>query len=191
MADRRTTAAALWVALLLAPACALAGDYRQVAGSRLAFAGEYDGAVFTGRFETFDTTLRFDPARPGEARLDVVVAMDSVDSDSRERDETLRDAAFFAVAQFPEARFTASGFVPQGDGQYLAHGSLRLRGTTAPVTLRLAWQPGPRPVLEARGTVARLRFGVGGGEWADTSLVPDPIAISAKVLLAPVPAEAD
>ena len=28
-------------------------------------------------------------------------------------------------------------------------------------------------------------FGVGGGEWADTGLIPDAIAISTKVMLVP------
>lgn len=189
MADRRARAALL--ACMWLPALAPAADFRQGDGSRLAFAGEYDGAVFAGRFEDFDTRLRFDAARPQDARLDVVVSMASVDSDSHERDETLRDAAFFAVSRFPEARFTASGFVPQDDGGYLAHGRLQLRGTTAPVTLRIAWQPGARPVLQARATVSRLRFGVGEGDWADTTLLPDAIAVSAKVVLDPVPAPVD
>ena len=175
------------LALLLVPIPGWAADYAQAAGSTLAFAGEYDGEVFTGRFPGFDTTLHFDPARPGSARLEVVVPLASVDTGSRERDDTLRDAAFFAVARFPAARYTASGFVPQADGSFLAHGTLELRGATAPVTLRLAWHPGPRPVLEARASVSRTRFGVGGGDWADTTLLPDAIAVSARVVLAPVP----
>lgn len=191
MADRRAFAVGLLLVLLLAPAAAWAGDYRQSAGSRLAFAGEYDGEVFTGRFQDFDTVLHFDPAYPQDARLDVVVELASVDSDSRERDDTLRDAAFFAVARFPQARYTASGFLPQGDGRYLAHGLLQLRSTSAPVTLRITWHPGARPVLEARATVSRTRFGVGGGDWADTTLLPDGIAVSAKVLLVPAAAPAD
>jgi polyisoprenoid-binding protein YceI len=40
-------------------------------------------------------------------------------------------------------------------------------------------------VLTGKATVKRLDFGVGGGDWADTSLIPNEIAISTKVLLAP------
>lgn len=191
MAERRARATALSAALLLASPLAWADDYRQAAGSRLAFAGEYDGAVFTGRFPDFETKVRFDPASPQDARLDVAVRLASVDSDSRERDDTLRDAAFFAVEHFPEARYTAHGFVPLGGGRYLAHGQLQLRGTTAPVTLRLTWRPGVRPLLEARATVSRLRFGVGAGDWADTTLMPDAIAVSAKVVLDAAPERVD
>jgi polyisoprenoid-binding protein YceI len=37
-------------------------------------------------------------------------------------------------------------------------------------------------VLTGKATVKRLAFGVGGGDWADTALIPDAIAISTKVV---------
>lgn len=180
----RATRFAFGLAVLLLPCSALAEDYRQAAGSTLAFAGEYDGETFTGTFPGFRTTLRFDPGRPEDARLDVVIPLSGVDTKSSERDEMLRDAAFFAVARHPEARYTASGFRADGKGGYVTEGTLELRGVRAPVTLHLQWHPGERPVLEARAAVSRTRFGVGSGDWADTSMLPDAIAVSARVVLA-------
>lgn len=176
----------LGIALVLAclPFGALATDYRQAPGSTLAFASEYDGETFTGKFPEFRTTLRFDPARPEQARLEVAIPLASVDTGSSERDDMLREAAFFAVGRHPEARYTATGFRKDGPGRYIAEGMLELRGVTAPVTLHLAWHPGERPVLEARASVSRTRFGVGGGDWADTTMLPDGVAISARVVLA-------
>jgi len=176
--------ACLFGATLLSPAV-WAADYTQAEGSTLAFAGEYDGEVFTGRFPGFRTTLAFDPARPGEAKLEVVVPLAGVDTGSAERDDMLLDAAFFAVSRFPRARYTASGFRALGQGRYVAEGTLELRGVSAPVTLRLQWHPGEHPVLEARASVSRTRFGVGGGDWADTTVLPDAIAVSARVVLRP------
>ena len=178
----RIACALLLVAALLPPG-AQAADYTQAPGSTLAFAGEYDGEVFAGRLPGFHTTLAFDPARPGEARLDVVVPLAGVDPGSAERDDMLRDAAFFAVSRFPQARYTATGFRALGDGQFVAEGTLDLRGVRAPVTLQLQWMPGEQPVLQARASVSRSRFGVGGGDWADTTVLPDAIAISARVVL--------
>jgi len=40
-------------------------------------------------------------------------------------------------------------------------------------------------VLSGKATVKRLAFGVGGGDWADTALIPDAIAISTKVVFKP------
>ena len=172
------------VAALLSPGL-LAAEYTQAPGSTLAFAGEYDGEVFSGRFPGFRTTLAFDPARPGNARLDVVVPLAGADTGSAERDDMLRDTAFFAVSRFPVARYTAAGFRPLGDGGYVAEGILELRGVRAPETLRLRWHPGKQPVLEARASVSRTRFGVGIGDWADTTVLPDAIAVSARVVLQP------
>lgn len=180
---RIALAATLAFGLAALPSGAIAADYRQVAGSTLAFASEYDGETFSGTFPEFRTTLRFDPARPEDARLEVVIPLASVDTDSSERDDTLRDAAFFAVTRHPQARYTATGFRVDGEGGYVADGTLELRGTSAPVTLRMEWHPGDRPVLEARASVSRTRFGVGSGDWADTSILPDAVAVSARVIL--------
>ncbi|HOU66859.1 MAG TPA: polyisoprenoid-binding protein, partial [Thermomonas sp.] len=51
-----------------------------------------------------------------------------------------------------------------------------------PVVLEFTWTPGAAPVLSGKATVKRLAFGVGGGDWADTALIPDAIAISTKVV---------
>ena len=40
--------------------------------------------------------------------------------------------------------------------------------------------------MKDKATVKRLEFGVGGGDWADTTLIPNAIAISTKVVFAPL-----
>jgi YceI-like domain. len=62
---------------------------------------------------------------------------------------------------------------------------LSLHGVSKPVTLTFTWTPGAKPVLSGKATVKRLDFGVGGGDWADTSLLPNEIAVSTKVILQP------
>ena len=52
-----------------------------------------------------------------------------------------------------------------------------------PVTLTFTWTPGAQPVLNGKATVKRLDFGVGGGDWADTALIPNEVAVSTKVVL--------
>lgn len=185
MTVRARLAALACVAAMLPSPAVVATDYQQETGSTLAFASKYDGEVFTGRFPGFRTTLSFDPARPQDAQLDVVIPLADVDTDSAERDDMLRDAAFFAVARFPQARYTATGFRPDGEGRYVAEGTLELKGIKAPVTLRIAWIAGEQPILEARALVPRTRFSVGTGDWADTGMIPDAVAVNARVVLSP------
>lgn len=165
---------------------AAAAEYVQDSGV-LTFASEYQGEIFTGTFPGFRTTLDFDPAAPQDARLDVVIPLASASTDNAERDNTLQSADFFNVARFAQARYTARGFRSTGGNGYAADGTLELRGIRKPVTLTLTWTPGERPLLTGKAAVSRLDFGVGGGDWADTGIIPDVVAISTRVHFTPAP----
>jgi polyisoprenoid-binding protein YceI len=182
---RNTVFAAALV--LAASTSALAADYAQAPGSRLTFAGAYQGEVFTGHFPGFTTRFTFDPKQLADAKLDVVIPMASATTDNADYDGELRGSAFFDTGKFAQARYTATRFRALGGNQYAADGTLALRGVSKPVTLTFTWTPGAKPVLTGKATVRRLDFGVGGGEWADTSLIPNAIAISTKVVFEPAP----
>ena len=173
------------VALLAGPAAA--ADYVQAPGSSLAFASSYDGERFTGTFPGFATRLTFDPAQPAKASLDVTIPLAGARTGNGDRDQTLQGADFFNAAKFAQARYSARGFRHLGGNQYAADGTLSLRGVSKPVTLTFAWTPGARPVLAGKSVLKRLDFGVGGGDWADTSTIPAEVAISTRVVLQAAP----
>ncbi len=185
MTIKLTTPAAVAAALagLLGSTPAFAADYVQADGSTLAFATHYDGEVFAGTFPGFSTQLSFDPAEPASGKLEVTIPLAGARSGNSDRDSTLQGADFFNVARFAQARYTAQGFRSLGNDQYAADGTLALRGVSKPVTLTFTWQPGAQPVLVGKATVKRLDFGVGGGDWADTTTIPDETAISTRVVL--------
>lgn len=182
-ARRIAGALALAAALLAAPAWAT--DYVQAPGSSLAFATKYQGEVFVGRFPGFSTALRFDPAALADARLDVRIPLAQATVEHPDGTDTLRSAAFFDAARVSQARYTATRFHALGGDRFAADGTLSLRGVSRPVTLEFTWTPGTPAVLAGRATVPRLAFGVGGGEWADTDLIPDEVAVSTRVNLVP------
>lgn len=183
---RALATAALVLALGVA-APSFAADYTQAPGSALTFATRFQGEVFVGHLPSFTTRLSFDPRQLAKSRLDVSIPLADVTVDNPEGDDALRSVDFFYIARFPQARFTASGFRSLGGNQYAADGTLSLRGASKPVTLTFSWTPGARPVLTGRATVRRLDFGVGGGDWADSDMIPDEVAISTRVVLLPVP----
>jgi polyisoprenoid-binding protein YceI len=179
-----TTPGAVAAALagMLATAPAFAADYVQASGSTLAFASKYDGEVFAGTFPGFGTTLSFDPANPAAAKLEVSIPLASAKSGNADRDSTLQGADFFNVSRFATAHYRANGFRALGGNQYAADGTLELRGISKPVTLTFTWTPGTQPVLAGKATVKRLDFGIGGGDWADTTAIPNETAISTRVV---------
>jgi polyisoprenoid-binding protein YceI len=173
--------------LLLATAPAVAADYVQAPGSTLVFASNYQGETFTGKFGSFTTTMSFDPKQLATSKLDVAIQLAGTQTGNKDRDDTLVSADFFNVGKFAQARYTATKFRALGGNQYAADGTLSLRGASKPVTLTFTWTPGAQPVLTGKATVKRLDFGIGGGDWADTSTIPNDVAISTKVVLKPRP----
>ncbi|KGQ17790.1 putative secreted protein [Lysobacter dokdonensis DS-58] len=185
MVDRLFRRAACAALLCVASFAACAADYVQGAGSSLQFAGTYQGDAFSGSFPGFKTTFRFDPKQLAASKLDVAIPIGAATVGNDEMDPEMRGTAFFDAKRFPQARYTASKFRALGGNRYAADGTLSLRGVSKPVTLTFTWTPGARPVLQGTATVKRLDFGVGGGEWADTSLLPNDIKVTTKVVFAP------
>lgn len=171
--------------LLAFATMASAADYTQAAGSSLVFAGSYQGQAFTGRFPGFGTRLTFDPARLATSRLDVTIPLASATTANKDYDEQMRGDAFFDAGKYAQAHYVATTFRALGGGRYAADGILSLHGVSKPVTLTFTWTPGTQPVLAGKASVNRLDFGIGSGDWADTSLIPNAIAISTKVVFTP------
>lgn len=174
----------LLIAASLLAMPAFAADYVQAKGSTLTFATQYQGETFSGRFPAFATTLRFDPRQLATSKLDVSIPLAGFSTANKDRDDTLRGGDFFNIAKFPTARYVATKFRSLGGNRFAADGTLTLRGVSKPVVLDFTWKPGAAPVLTGKATVKRLAFGVGTGDWADTELLPDNVAVSTKVTLA-------
>ena len=163
----------------------LAADYVQAPGSSLVFAGSYQGEVFTGRVPGFTTRLSFDPAQLATSKLDVAIPLATATTANADYDEQMRGDAFFDAGKYAQARYVATKFRALGGDRYAADGILSLHGVSKPVTLAFTWTPGAQPVLAGKASVNRLDFGVGSGDWADTSLIPNAIAVSTKVVFSP------
>ena len=177
-----------WMAAVLLATAALparAADYVQAPGSTLAFGGTFQGEAFSGRFPDFSTRLSFDPANLAGSRLEVDIALASATTANADYDNELRGAAFLDSERHPKAHYRATAFRHLGGDRYVADGTLSLRGIERPVALEFSWTPGPTPLLAGKATVRRLAFGVGGGDWADSTLIPDAIAISTRVRFTP------
>lgn len=176
----------LLAAAVLGVPVASAADYVQARGG-LSFVGKYQGETFIGTFPGFSTRLQFDPTAPQAAGLEVDIPLASADTRNSERDSTLKGADFFNVARFATARYSAQGFTALGDDRYRADGTLELRGIRKPVTLTFTLSGGNNPVLVGQAVVKRLDFGIGGGDWADVSIIPNEIAVATRVTFKPAP----
>lgn len=146
--------------------------------SKLTFVGEQAGAQFEGSFDEFTADIRFDPKDLAASRFDVKIDTASVNTQDDERDDTIRSADLFDVKRFPSARYVADRFTDKGGNKYSATGQLTLRDITKPVPIEFTFETkGGEAWLKGLAKIKRLDFGVGQGEWKDTSTVGNDVQV--------------
>lgn len=175
---------ALLALALAVPSIASAASYTvQPATSTLGFAGTFQGAGFNGSFARWTAAISYDAAHLATSTFDVSVDLASAKTGDKDRDTALPGVDFFNIAKFPQAHFVTTAFRQSG-AQVLADGNLTLHGVTRPLTLTVTFKPqGNAAVLDVAGTVKRLDFGVGGGDYADTSVIAADVKITAHLQL--------
>lgn len=101
-----------------------------------------------------------------DSKVDVTIAMASVDSGSQARDEHLRSPELFDVERFPEATFTSTGASWSGTRGTLT-GELTIHGVTRPVVLDVQYEGyardpwgGDRAMFSGQTVVNREDFGI-------------------------------
>lgn len=181
------------VALLLALSGGVAAMQECFRGGaetgELTFSGAVEGTGFIGRFGEFSVDYCMPESGPADGRIEVRVQLSSADTENRERDETLKGKAFFAVEQYPEAVWTSRSISPRADG-YVAEGQLELKGIGAPQTVNFTLTPDGDDLLASgeftmRGDaeVDRSRFDVGTGEFADPEFVRNRVDVRFEIRL--------
>lgn len=152
--------------------------------STITFVGTQAGAPFQGAFERFKADIKFDPKDLATSRFDVSIETASVNTKDGERDDIVKGADLFAVAQWPNARYVAEKFTDKGAGKFSATGQLTLRNVTKPVPIEFTFETKNGSAwLRGRANIQRLDFGVGQGEWKDIETVANDVQIRFALLL--------
>ncbi|HUJ01993.1 MAG TPA: YceI family protein [Rhizomicrobium sp.] len=143
------------------------------AKSQLGFTVVWAKEPFSAAFTGWKADIDFDPADLAHARAVVTIDPASEKSDEPDFDEGLRGALGFDVKKFPAARFAATRFTHKSGDDYVAEGTLTIRGIERPVTLPFTLTiKGGEAHMVGKAVILRTDFGVGGGPWAK----PDPVA---------------
>lgn len=94
-----------------------------------------------GSFGSFTGTLVLDGADPARSSAQAVVDATSVTTGTDQRDEHLRNADFFAVAEYPQITFTSTSVTGTVEASNLKlTGDLTIKGVSNPVTLDVEFQ---------------------------------------------------
>lgn len=182
----KSFAIAILALALALPASSIAADYVvKHEASTLGFSGSFQGSAFNGSFSQWTAAISYEANNLATSHFDVTVDLASVSTGDKDRDGALPGKDFFAVAAYPNAHFVTTGFHRSGN-QVMADGKLTLHGATQPMSLKVDFKPqGKNATLDVSGTLKRLDFGVGGGDYADTSVIGPDVKITAHLQLAP------
>ena len=134
-------ACGLGAALLLAGPLAMAEAlaYRlDPVHSRILFRVDHNGfSRAMGTFSRPQGVLFFDPEDWTTARLDVRVDLATLDLGDEGFNARILAPAWLDAGAFPEARFVSERVEPIDENRARVHGTLRLRGVQAPLTLEV------------------------------------------------------
>jgi polyisoprenoid-binding protein YceI len=132
----------------------------------------YGSAIFKikrdGYFKDFSGLVSYDPARPGDTRVDLTVNAASIDTQNSAHDELLRSDEFFDVQHYPTIHFASESTNMRPDGTLSVTGDMTIRGITKrmtiPVTLRPTSLAGTTPgaAFESTFQIDRTEFGLNG-----------------------------
>jgi polyisoprenoid-binding protein YceI len=143
-----------------------------------------------GQFGDFTSTFNYDPADMKQWSCEATIQAASINTGTERRDNHLRSADFFDVANFPTITFKSTGITKEADGSYQLAGDLTMHGVTKPVVLALEvngevkdQRGSVHAGFSASGKLNRKDFGLVWNRALETGgfLVGDDVAIQIDV----------
>jgi polyisoprenoid-binding protein YceI len=184
MQMRRPATAMMALALVGAAGIALAEQTLIADQSEVVYVSSQMGVAVDGSFSKFQARINLDPARLQSSSVWFAVDTSSVVFPSEDVRKELAKPDWFDSAHFPKAEFKSSQIRDLGGGRYEIAGTLTIKGHAREVTFPVSLsRSGSTTLATGSLTIKRLQFGVGQGEWGDTSLVADDVQIRFKIAL--------
>lgn len=147
------------------------------------FTNSYAGQPFTGAIRQFTPAIYFDPADPESGIIDVTINTQSITTNNKDWDGTIKGSQWFATEAHPEAHYLSRD-IRKENGKFIADGELTLKGITKPISVTFSWQESNG---EARfigsATIDRRDFEIGSGSWATNASVAYEVELSIDLKL--------
>ncbi len=146
----------------------------------------------SGNFSSFEGGMESSKPDFSDASIHFEADVNSVSTNSEQRDNHLKSDDFFNAEKFPKILFKSTSVEKKGDDEYVLHGDLTIRDITKNVSLKVEhggsvldpWGQN-RDGFEVSGKISRKEFGL---KWnalteAGGAVAGDEVRISANVEL--------
>ena len=98
-----------------------------------------------GEFTRLGGAALINAADPTKSSVEIEIDATSINTREPQRDEHLRSADFFDIANYPKITFQSKRIEPRGADEFKVTGALTIRGVTKEVTLDVE---GPTPAVK-------------------------------------------
>jgi polyisoprenoid-binding protein YceI len=141
------------------------------------------GVAVDAKFNKLTAQVEYDPAKPENAKANVEIDVSSFDLGDPDYSAEVRKKEWFHAVQFPKATFSSSKIRAAGAGKLDVTGKLTLKGKVTDLQFPLSVKKeGSAHIFEGSVPIKRLAFGIGDGEWKDTSVVADEVIIKFRIV---------
>jgi len=94
-------------------------------------------AKVRGRFNNFSGLVELNESQPEKTSVDVEIEVNSIDTRQQQRDDHLRSADFFNIAEYPKMKFISSEVKIVDQKHAILMGDLTIKDVTKPVSLNV------------------------------------------------------
>ena len=121
-----------------------------------------------GKMDKYEGTLAMDGENVSTAKFDFTIDTNSINTGIEMRDNHLRSADFFDVANHKDMKFVSTSIKKAGKNKYKLNGNLTIKGITKPVTFDLVYggllkddgQGNQKVGFQATTTIDRTAFNI-------------------------------
>lgn len=148
--------------LALAP-FSLQAESLKITSSAVTFSIKNAGITVNGSFGDATGTIDFSPEQYLKAKMDVNIQATTINTGIAARDNHLRKADYFDVANYPQINMKSRFFGKNKDGSYTGYFTLTMKGTTGNITVPFTYQEKDgKHSFKGSFTLDRRDYKVGG-----------------------------
>ncbi|RZA01707.1 MAG: polyisoprenoid-binding protein [Sphingobacteriaceae bacterium] len=149
-------------------------------------------STVTGAFKSFEGSLETDSEDFQNAKVNITLDVNSIDTNQEQRDGHLKSGEFFDAEKYPKISFTSTSLTKDGD-DYILIGDLTIKDVTKPVSLDVEYggsagdfYGNTKAGFDVTGKINRKEFGLtwDGITEAGAIVVGEDIKLHASVQFA-------
>lgn len=177
----RSLLVTIFVLFLAVPTFAAAPQWEvDPAHSAIYFSVQHIYSTTRGYFEDFSGAVRFSPDDLAGSRFDFEVMVKSINTGNSKRDGHLNSGDFFDSQTYPKMTFKSSAVRHVKENQYVVEGTMTVKDVSQSVAVPFTFlgasthpfdKKSEVAGFEARLTIDRLAYHVGGGKFYNMGVV--------------------